>query len=839
MTGIVDPVDRLAVTSHLPTIVPRRPEPPTEELTALAPGTAAWVTIIVPTRNEQDSVVPLMSRLAPALGSVAAEVLFVDDSTDDTPDVIRQHARHSGVAVRLLHRPRSERQGGLGGAVLAGIRAARSPWVVVMDADLQHPPELITRMVAIGQAREVDLVVGTRYVEGGASDGLAGGYRKVMSSGATRAAKALFPRRLALISDPMSGFFAVRVAALDLDTLRPDGFKILLEIAVRERRLRVAEVPFTFGERVAGDSKASLREGVRFARHISKLRFSVLRKQVSRSGAGDRLRMLIRMALFGLVGVTGLAVNEAILWATLHYTSSHYLLAAVVATEASTLWNFVLTETVVFRGSKPNTLVGRFVRFALVNHAALLLRLPILALLVEQMHVGVLLGNLVTLTLLFLARFVIADSAIYATPDPARARPESTPVRDPMRVVVHLSSKDETTTRFDVETTASRAVKPLGRVPKPGGDYLPYRYSIDSVITIGSQVLLPELEYFRAQWVGKDVDLAVRVGHVGRSAPRARALMTQFSSPPALTYQEHFGRLGCNFEVKLQDPVQVTCSPALARSPHVLYTNVIEALLRFVLVSRGVVLLHSACLELDGSGMLLSARTDTGKTGTVLRMLRDYGAKFLSDDMTLIHPDARATCFPKPLTISQHTLRAVEAGDLTPSEWRRLKLQSRLHSKEGRQFGMVLAGMNIPIMGINAMTQRVVPPPKFNVDRLVDCRITRETSVDDLFVIERGSPAQQEMSFDDMIDTLVTNTDDAYGFPPFRQLAPSIVIGHSDYAALRATERELLTASMRTVRARQIASDDFTWCDRIASLRGCEPRGAHRMPVTATMEEPA
>ena len=170
-----------------------------------------------------------------------------------------------------------------------------------------------------------------------------------------------------------------------------------------------------------------------------------------------------------------------------------------------------------------------------------------------------------------------------------------------------------------------------------------------------------------------------------------------------------------------------------------LYTNVIEALLRFVSVSRGVILLHSACLELDGSGLLLSARTDTGKTGTVLTLLREHGARFLSDDMTIIDPHGNATCFPKPLTISHHTLRAVQTGDLTRAEWRRLKLQSRLHSKEGRNFGMVLAGLNVPIMGINSLTQRIVPPPKYNVDRLVECNIISSTHVENLFVIERGS----------------------------------------------------------------------------------------------------
>ena len=95
------------------------------------------------------------------------------------------------------------------------------------------------------------------------------------------------------------------------------------------------------------------------------------------------------------------------------------------------------------------------------------------------------------------------------------------------------------------------------------------------------------------------------------------------------------------------------------------YTNVVEALLRFVMISRGSMLLHSACVSLDGVGVMLSALTDTGKTATVLRLLRDHGGHFLSDDMTVIDAYGNAVCFPKPLTISAHTLRAVKANELT------------------------------------------------------------------------------------------------------------------------------------------------------------------------------
>ncbi len=783
------------------------------DITTLPRTERALFTVIVPTRNERGNIAALLERLSASGGDDRFEVLFVDDSSDGTPEAIRDHAHASGLAVRLLHRPEGHRQGGLSGAVVAGLKHARGEWAVVMDGDLQHPPELAAKLVAVGRQRGLDLVAGSRYQGSGSAEGLDGGYRHSVSSVTTRLVKLVFPRRLSRLSDPMSGFFAVRLAALQLASLDPIGFKILLEIAVRQTRLTIAEVPFSFGARLAEQSKAGTREGLRFARHLMRLRLLVLTIQLRRSASGSRRQRLLRMLAFGLVGVSGLGVNTAALWALSHGAvfRPHYLIAAILATEVSTAWNLLLTETVVFRGQKPKTLLGRATRFYLLNHLALVLRLPLLALLVERFSVSVLIANLLTLILMFAVRFLVADSAIYA---PAEAG-GTVADKQPMRITVDLTNAGRLG-NLSRDKHASSGQE--GRPKAMPSRYLPYRYAIDGVMTVGSQVPLKELEYFRAQWVGQDVDLAVRIGQVGRSGPRARAVMTQYTSPPGLSYQEHLGRLGANFTVTIGEPVEVVCSPMLAASPHVLYTNVIEALLRFLSVSRGVILLHSACLELDGTGLLLSARTDTGKTGSVLRLIREYGAQFLSDDMTIIDPQGNATCFPKPLTISHHTLRAVQAGDLSPAEWRRLKVQSRLHSKEGRQFGMALANMNIPIMGVNSLTQRIVPPPKYNVDRLVDCTVVRHTQVQQLFIIERGTPTLADLPFEETVQTLVENTDDAYGFPPFRQMAPSIVIGEDDYADLRAKERTILRAAMGSIRARRLASDNFTWAEDISRL---------------------
>jgi dolichol-phosphate mannosyltransferase len=230
------------------------------------------LSVLIPTRNERDNVVPLIARMSSAMPGVDAELVFVDDSDDDTPAIVALAAAKSSVPVRLIHRQPAQRAGGLGGAVKAGLEATNSEWVVVMDGDLQHPPEVVPLLVQFGAAENLDVVVASRYCGGGAATGLSSAARQMVSSGATAFAHALFPRRLARVTDPMSGFFALRRSSVDPDVLRPNGFKILLEILVRKRPGAVGEVPFVFGERNGGVSKASWREGLLYLRRLMGLR---------------------------------------------------------------------------------------------------------------------------------------------------------------------------------------------------------------------------------------------------------------------------------------------------------------------------------------------------------------------------------------------------------------------------------------------------------------------------------------------------------------------------------------------------------------------------------------
>jgi glycosyltransferase involved in cell wall biosynthesis len=228
------------------------------------------LSVVIPTFNEAGNIDELLRRLGVALTGRSVEVVFVDDSTDHTPMVIAAAATRTAFPVRLIHRDTPS--GGLGGAVVEGLRVTAAPWAVVMDADLQHPPALVPTLLETGRSALCDVVVATRYAAGGQSDGLDSAYRRRVSAASTKLAAAVLGDPIGRISDPLSGFFAVRIAALRLDAVDPIGYKVLLELIVRSGLTRISEVPYRFGVRHAGESKSTVREGLRYLRHLMVLR---------------------------------------------------------------------------------------------------------------------------------------------------------------------------------------------------------------------------------------------------------------------------------------------------------------------------------------------------------------------------------------------------------------------------------------------------------------------------------------------------------------------------------------------------------------------------------------
>jgi dolichol-phosphate mannosyltransferase len=351
------------------------------------------VTVVVPTYNEGPNVAELVRRLGDVLPD-GSDVLFVDDSRDDTPQIIRAVAARAALPVRLIHRETPD--GGLSGAVVEGLRAAETAgadWVVVMDGDLQHPPELVPALVARGVTDRADVVVASRYTGAGDAGGLDGWRRKLVSKASGLLARSMFPLRLRNVTDPMTGFFAVRAGKVDLSALQPRGFKILLEILARTR-LAVVEEPFVFGERFAGESKASFANGVRYVQQLWSLRFG-------------------RLSPFALIGALGAVLNLVIL-VGLQAMGVHYLPAVIASNGLTIITNFLLQERFVFHDLREGgSAWRRFAQSFTFNGTEALVRTLLLVWIVEAAFPHPELVQAILILVAFLVRFVFHAQVVY------------------------------------------------------------------------------------------------------------------------------------------------------------------------------------------------------------------------------------------------------------------------------------------------------------------------------------------------------------------------------------------------------------------------------------------
>jgi hypothetical protein len=240
-------------------------------------------------------------------------------------------------------------------------------------------------------------------------------------------------------------------------------------------------------------------------------------------------------------------------------------------------------------------------------------------------------------------------------------------------------------------------------------------------------------------------------------------------------------------------------------------------------VERGFALVHGACLA-NGSGLayLVTARTDTGKTTTILRTLGHDSHGFLSDDLTLVAPDGTVLAYPKPLTISSHTVSALANTDLTRIERLKLVYQSRLHSRTGRQLAFVLTRYRLPVATINALVQWLVPPPKYAITRLVrGVKIVRNAKLSGLLVISRSDDRVLSLRPDEALDLLLSNCADAYGFPPYSKIE-SFLFGRSGHD-LATAEREIIRSALMGVPAQLVESTSMNWWERLVTLMHALP----------------
>jgi dolichol-phosphate mannosyltransferase len=292
------------------------------------------LSVIVPTFNERENVTTLFRRLETALAGTAFEVIFVDDnSPDGTWEVVRALAREDGRArcIRRIGRR------GLSGACIEGILASSAPCAAVIDADLQHDETQLSKMLALLQGGEFDLVIGSRYIEGGSADSF-DRQRAGASALATEVAKRVLRVKIA---DPMSGFFMIRRDRFEqlAPQLSTQGFKILLDVVATGRgNLRVREIPYAFGSRLHGESKLDSVVALDFLGLVlAKLTHDVVS---------------LRFLLFAMVGSIGLIVHFVALYIALEAFDLPFPEAQACGALSAMTSNFILNNFLTYRDQR-------------------------------------------------------------------------------------------------------------------------------------------------------------------------------------------------------------------------------------------------------------------------------------------------------------------------------------------------------------------------------------------------------------------------------------------------------------------------------------------------------
>ena len=335
------------------------------------------LSLVLPTYNERDNLPVVLERLEQALAGVSHQIIVVDDdSPDGTWQLAEEAARRYGDVLLI----RRSGKMGLASAFLDGVKASDGDLIGLMDADLQHPPELLPQLLkAIDDG--ADIAIASRFVKGGGV-GEWSAYRRLVSWGARLLATFALPRTSG-VHDTMSGYFVVRREVLSGITLSSRSFKVLLEILAKGHYSKVVEVPYVFEPRRKGHSKLGSGEMWNYVKHLYRLFVET--------------RSYLTFLRFCLVGLSGVVVNEAVFWALTGPLKVYLLVAGALSAEAAIVNNFVWNDSWTFKEKAKATSRSRLVRFALFNvnmAGGVLLSLVVLYLLATVLGINALVANL-------------------------------------------------------------------------------------------------------------------------------------------------------------------------------------------------------------------------------------------------------------------------------------------------------------------------------------------------------------------------------------------------------------------------------------------------------------
>ena len=327
----------------------------------------AQVSIIIPTYNESKNIIEVLKSIGEHLPkNLLAEAIVVDDNSPDgtgkiVEDYLKEVKQKMGYTIDIIHR---KAKSGLSSAILRGVQDAIGDIIVVMDSDFSHPPKIIPRLIDEIKRSRCDVAIASRYMSGGAIKGWTL-KRKLLSSTATGIAK----RGLGIsVSDPMSGFFAFRkriIEGLKFDAI---GYKMLLEILVKTKGVKVMEIPYTFTNRMRGSSKLDSSTMLDYAKSV--WRFYRYGNAIKNKESQTSARFISKASRFYTVGASGLLVNYLV---SLLFADAAmnfwYIHATIIGIMFSMSTNFLLNKIWTFgdrnfEAKKTITQYGKFIGFS-------------------------------------------------------------------------------------------------------------------------------------------------------------------------------------------------------------------------------------------------------------------------------------------------------------------------------------------------------------------------------------------------------------------------------------------------------------------------------------------
>lgn len=356
-----------------------------------------YFSLVIPTFNERENLDRLVTSLSRILDQALPndyELIVVDDDSSDRTWEYAQALTERNTHLRVMRR---QHERGLSTAVIRGWQVARGEVLGVIDADLQHPPEVLLQMLA-ELSRDADLVVASRHVEGGGVSTWSAA-RRFLSRGAQVLGLIVLPKVVSSVTDPMSGYFMVRRQSIADITLNPLGYKILLEVIGRGTIQRIAEVGYVFQEREVGESKVTWRQYRDYIHHLIRLRVDS-----GRLGRwSQRLDFPIgRFIRFAFVGLTGLVVDMGGLYLLYDQLGVGLTRSAILAAELAIINNFFWNDRWTFQDlSKQQRswrqVAKRLLKFNIICLMGLILKILLLNLLFNGLHVNAYLANFIAI----------------------------------------------------------------------------------------------------------------------------------------------------------------------------------------------------------------------------------------------------------------------------------------------------------------------------------------------------------------------------------------------------------------------------------------------------------